>query len=592
MPFDKFRKYHKRILIILTVIIILPFGIGSFFYSMFEAKPPSMGRIDGEKISPNTFYEMPNLWNRVLGWFPSTSRELNDEDIWFVQCALAAARDSGLSVAKTEIEEFIRYRLQSMRLSQDSDGLNRMLKSMNLTRDQLMETIRQAIVYTKFVGMQQYGVFTGGYLGQTVYASTEQARETFLTMQRKADVEYVLLSARQMESQVTATPDEKEIQAYYEKHSNDDWLRVPEAIVLEYSGAPYAEYEKVIQPPSEKDVLGYYERHKEEFAAASATQSASQPATKAATRPASAPASASATRPWAEVRQEIFNRLAIMRAIDELGKLISLAYREIAQADPEKADLKAAAERFGLHYDKTRTALRREQVASLPGIGAEIPPRRNPYENPKQQERPKTFEELAFSTPVNQFLRVQNREGIYLMRVLQNNPAHSPKLDEGDTRQNIVARIKAEKMEQLAQKEADELLTLWKGDAAKFKAAVAKYKDVKLESKSVTQEELPIGEEIFKASSGSVHSTPSEGSVYVWRLEGFKEPDWNEFEKSKMFYKQFALYKDMSRMSEPWRKEILKHRTQDNSAAYHKWNQKTQKGGRPGRMPDMPMDWD
>ena len=589
MAFEKFQKYHKRILIVLAAFIILPMGVGGFFMRAFEPKPPHVGKIDGKKISPRDFWPVHDRWVRVVGWFPKTGEEASADDIWFVHCVLAEARKVGIEASQSEVQQFTEMRLRQAGLPADEEGVQRLLKSLTLTRDQFVETIGQVVIYSKLAGMPYGEGFMGGYLGQTSFPTSEEARKLYEDYNRKARVDYVFLTVGRLLSTVPKTLDDKAVVAYHKEHADSDWLRIPEKIGFEYIGAEFVDYEKVITPPSEAAALDYYERHKDAFEdePASKPAAASQPVKPGASAEEAA-ASQPASRPSKKVLAEVVKQLLRRSATRELRNLMNLANSEILKDAPEKANLKAIAERFGLHYENTKDITRAE-VSSLGGIAAPVPVR-GPNAQPPQ------FEQIAFDLREGQFRRVSNEAGIFIMRVTKKSPAHSPALDEGDTRGKVVARLRIARALAMAGKEAERMRALWDENESKLDEAVGKHKELKRESQSVVKSgALPFAAEAFEAKPAATQVTEVDDGVYVWQLKSFEEPPWEEFDKNKRFYRQMALYKDFNLKGQLWRKEILKRRTQDNMEAYREWvrlSQKARQGskGTPERDTDEGSD--
>jgi len=556
MAFEKFRKYQKQLLILFAALLILPMGVGGAFYALFTSeKLPHAGIVDGRKISGAEFQLLPYYWHRVLGYFPSKGEEPTDEDIWFVHCALALADKWDIKVSKAEVDQVVQYVLLSRGLKDDSESLRRMLEAAKLTSDEFYKTVTQ---YARFVKLYY------GYLQrQAVYPTRARAFALFYKGARKARVDFIKLEHDKFEPEMKTGELDKRVAAYYEKHKDDDWLRVPEKVVIEYMGVNYKDYERAM-------VRAYYEEHKREPWMTTTRPAKKEKKQRSASAPAKTPQTASAPvkrlKSLEEAYDEIVEKIGKEEIRAELSKYVADAEEELRKLPEAKRDMEPIRKAFGMIPDKvvpSKPLSREELYTELKPLSAMIMP------GGRFDYRVKQFPDLAFEAEPGEIYRVENTRGIYLFRILRKIPAHTPALDEGETRKIIVQRIKDEKAKVAALEEANRLKRLWEKDDAALRKQLKGGKKYVLESKEITRTDpLPFARDAFGAKEREVHIQQGGKVTFVWRVDRFIEPPFDDFAKNEKRYRDNARFDQIKLAGRLWRKEILELLEEDNLKAY------------------------
>lgn len=172
------------------------------------------------------------------------------------------------------------------------------------------------------------------------------------------------------------------------------------------------------------------------------------------------------------------------------------------------------------------------------------------------------FIATAFELGLNQISEIQDfSDGYYLMQVIEIVPGKIPELEA--VKEEVVADLKKETQQEMAEKEAEILLEALKtdpqGDVATASVFTATgyfkrnesipeigYENEILSAAFMLSEEKPLPEKVFKGTKGT----------YVIRLKNRKLPDAEGFDKEREQIKETLLAQKQSRTFAAWLKQI------------------------------------
>jgi len=172
------------------------------------------------------------------------------------------------------------------------------------------------------------------------------------------------------------------------------------------------------------------------------------------------------------------------------------------------------------------------------------------------------FIATAFELGLDQISEIQDfSDGYYLMQVIETVPGKIPELEA--VKEEVVADLKKETQQEMAEKEAETLLEALKtdpqGDTATTAVFTATgyfkrnesipeigYENEILSAAFMLSEEKPLPEKVFKGTKGT----------YVIRLKNRKLPDAEGFDKEREQIKETLLAQKQSRTFVAWLKQI------------------------------------
>ncbi len=172
------------------------------------------------------------------------------------------------------------------------------------------------------------------------------------------------------------------------------------------------------------------------------------------------------------------------------------------------------------------------------------------------------FIATAFELGLNQISEIQDfSDGYYLMQVIETVPGKIPELEA--VKEEVVADLKKETQQEMAEKEAEILMEALKtdpqGDVATASVFTATgyfkrnesipeigYENEILSAAFMLSEEKPLPEKTFKGTKGT----------YVIRLKNRKLPDAEGFDKEREQIKETLLAQKQSRTFAAWLKQI------------------------------------
>jgi len=172
------------------------------------------------------------------------------------------------------------------------------------------------------------------------------------------------------------------------------------------------------------------------------------------------------------------------------------------------------------------------------------------------------FIATAFELGLNQISEIQDfSDGYYLMQVIETVPGKIPELEA--VNKEVVADLKNETQQEMAEKEAETLLEALKTDpqgdvvtAAVFTTTgyfkrnesipEIGYENEISSAAFMLSEEKPLPEKVFKGTKGT----------YVIRLKNRKLPDAEGFDKEREQIKETLLAQKQSRTFAAWLKQI------------------------------------
>ncbi len=512
MSLDFIRKGHtwltKAILILLAITFVIGFGFSiTDFGASGALSQGTAAKVNGEKISLFDFY-------RIRG-------RLVDE--YGLQGDLPEAASNFVNISA------LNQLIDSKLLSQKAKQIG-----FYITDDELSQSIRSLPAFQQdgeFIGADRYKqiieqFFNEGvsefenkyreellanrlvdFIRNTAHVTDEELFNVYKTENEKINIEYIEVAAEDQFDKVDDIKDD-EISAYY--NENKDKFKNPETRIIRYLIIDNNTIEGNIET-SDEEISAYYNAYKEEFKIDDKIP------------------------PLDEIKNEV------VKSINEQKKNVILdEYIVKLEEIPE--------EDYSL--DKVSEHL------SIQGIKTS-----KPFTQDKNDENiPQQIVSKAFTSQVSQTDHTKIDDQIWIYQLDTIIEPKEKNLD--DIKDQIIADIKNEKANELAERKAYEILNKTKDDNSKFNETAKEMdieiketglfsrldkipgldiKDLNLEAFNLSKEN-PIPKKVYKSSD----------KFYVFLFKEKEEIDNNSFEEKKEDLKVRELEKQRTQLFQNW----------------------------------------
>jgi len=541
MALEKFSKHQKVILITIAAALALPLGVAGILQSVMARRRSTVASLFGEDVSELDMHTFVEHWRAIARANPPAARQMGFDRPGFYEdyfVLTQVARRSGIHVSDEEVAT------QAVALLQLPPGVDDATYARNiLSRTEATPAVFEQAVRELIMCRSLHLLYV-----QSLKATHAEIQDFYDENYSQIKLQVAEIPADRFKEDVSE-PSEDDIRERYELEKEAAWLEVPRRLQVEYLSAPYETWVPLVTV-EEMELDIYYDRRKEDYRIEEppASQPASAPtsAEEAVPAPEGPPEEAGDTpevavspdggeveapdsqaaaryRPFDEVKGEIERIIRERRAREAAAALVMKARLEAQELGMEEA-----GKLNGLIPGKTEF-FSEDTAADVPVIGSA----------PRVTDDDSMWEVASRLEP-GQISLTRNDTGEYVIRLVEDQPARPPTLDEA----------KAELRERIL----DERML----DAAV--AAVGKARQAGSEGTELDQAVSLIGKEIetsttdflstfsfepyvaeaFGADVGTVSVTIDRSAsppvVYLWKMLERKLPEEGEFESFMKYF--------------------------------------------------------
>jgi len=525
MSFSKwFRKYERKILILITVVIAVSFGASGMLrvlggvFSHFSgrggsARARETGSILDRPIDQRDFIPFQLRWAR----FPFAGKRgegVKMEDVWSAYAAVHLAEKLGIRVSDDEVRAFV---LRTPAFFEDpSNPKGRyshkrflaLLNACRMSQPDFERTLREFLAVRKLEGL---------LLGSAVVTSSEVwpgYRERNMSYRAAAvsfPVEALLAEVPE--------PGDEEVAAFYDTEK-ETWYREPEKIRVEVLAAPYERFAGEVTVTDE-EARAYYDTHEQEFLAPARSEDDQETGGQADRQP----------QPFEEVRDEIVKRLRDGRARTRAETALAEARAKL-EGDPEATPAALAEAQEGKLLLSTTDFFAAEEVTDVPVLGSSFGPGSGFVSSLfALKEGAQALSEVG-----------QGTEAAVLCRLLGREPSRVLPLEEvrervvDDLKRSLAARKAREQADQLAGELKEKGLSLTSEEVGGRGLTV----EISPWFKLYAPDAPPYARQLQGGKPGDVLVAETGDGAFVVEVLEARPPAWKEFEAERQREKSFA----------------------------------------------------
>lgn len=518
MQFTKwFRKYEKRILIIVTVLIAISFGAGAGLARMLggmlswvlrgEAKErdETVAYVLGEPIDRQEFIAFRIRWAR----YPFAGQ--STDEVWSAYAAVRLAERLGIRVSDSEVRAAI---LSHPVFSDDPNSpagrysherFRAVLKGNRMTQQDFEETLREHLAVVRLRAL-------------LLDAAVVTSAEVWPTY-RDSQLSYRTAAARfPLEDFLGQVPEpsDEEVSEFYETEKELRYQE-PERIRLEVLAASHETFADEVTVTDE-EARDYYDAHQQEFVDLPPAQEGTEEGEQS-------------VKPFQDVRDQILDRLRRPRARQQARSALDDARAKL-QGEPETTLAAVAEGSEGKLKAITTDFFATTDVADVPILGASFSPASAFVAALfRLEEGEGSLSEVGLGT-----------EAAVVCRLLARRPSRVLSLEEA--RERVIDDVKRSHAAERARQQATEL------------AEELREKDLLLTSEEFAQRGLVVvasswyrptdldapgyARQLRPRKAGDILVAQVADAAFVVEVLETRPPTWEEFQSVRERQKAFA----------------------------------------------------
>ncbi len=514
MQFAKwFRKYEKRILIIVTVLIAISFGAGAGLPRMLggmltwllrgEAKErdEKVAYVLGEPIDRQEFIAFSIRWAR----YPFAGQ--STDEVWSAYAAVRLAERLGIRVSDNEVRATI---LSEPAFFDESKGpagrysherFQAVLKDNRMTQQDFEETLREHLAVLKL---------QASLLDAVVVTSAEvwQANWSYRTAAVVFPVEDFLAQVPE--------PGEEEVTTFYGKERPNRY-REAGKIRIEVLAAPYERFASEVTVTDE-EARNYYDAHLQEFVDLPAVQEGTEQGEQSVT-------------PFEDVRDQILDRLRRQRARQQARSALDDARAKL-QTEPETTLAAVAEGSEGKLKAITTDFFATTDVADVPILGASFGPQSAFVASLfRLQAGEGSLSEVGLGT-----------EAAVVCRLLGRRPSRVLSLEEA--RQQVIDDVKRSHAAERARQQATELVEELTEKGLSVTSEEVGRRALMVETapwfRLNAPDAPPYANQLLHRRAGDVLAAEAEEAAFVVEVLESRPPAWEDFQSVRQRQKASA----------------------------------------------------
>ncbi len=520
MSFTKwFRKYEKRILIIVTVLIAVSFGASGLFRVLGgvfarlasrgnDTGAGEVGSILGEPIDQEDFIPFQFRWARFP--FAGKNRKEFMEETWSAYAAVRLADKLGVRVSDNEVRAFV---LATPAFFEDpSDPKGRysherflaVLDGCRMSQQDFEQTLREFLTVHKLQGF---------LLGSAVVTSAEiwQANWSYRTAAVSFPVEDFLAQVPE--------PGEEEVTAFYEAKKEARY-REAEKIRVEVLAAPYEAFAGEVTVTDE-EARAHYDTHQQEFPPPGPPEAGQDEGGE----------SPPPVKPFEEVREEIVNLLRDERAREQADTILSEARAKL-QGEAETTLAAVAKGQEGKLLASTTDFFAADEVSGVPILGDSFG-----VTNGFVRSLFTLDEDADALSEVG-----QGMEAAVLCRLLGRQPSRL--LSPEEAREQVVDDLKRLQAAKEALRHADELAQELREKGLPLASREVDERGLVVETEPWFELNAPdapaYANQLLHRRAGEVLAAEGKDAAFVVEVLESRPPAWEDFQSERQQEKAFA----------------------------------------------------
>ncbi len=518
MQFTKwFRKYEKRILIIVTVLIAISFGAGAGLSRMLggmlnwllrgEAKErdEKVAYVLGEPIDRQEFIAFSTRWAR----YPFAGQ--STDEVWSAYVAVRLAERLGIRVSDNEVRAAILSHPaffddpKSPAGRYSHERFREVLKANRMTQQDFEETLREHLAVVRLRALLlDAAVVTSA----EVWPTYRDSQLSYRTAAARFPLEDFLAQVPE--------PSEEEVSDFYETEKELRYQE-PERIRLEVLTASHEVFADEVTVTDE-EARDYYDAHLQEFVDLPAAEEGTEEGEQSA-------------KPFQDVRDQIVDRLRRPRARQQAKSALDDGRAKL-QSEPETTLAAVAEGSEGKLKAITTDFFATTDVADVPILGASFSPRSAFVAALfRLEEGEGSLSEVGLGT-----------EAAVVCRLLARRPSRVLPLEEA--RERVIDDVKrshaAERARQQATELAEELrekeLSLASEEFGSRGLVVVTSSWYKLTDASAPG----YARQLRPGKAGDILVAQVAGAAFVVEVLETRPPTWEEFQSVRQWQKTRA----------------------------------------------------